>query len=207
MSNPYGQNPESNSGENQPSSGDQPSYGQTPPPPPTGDTGYGQSQPSAGEPSYGQNEPPTYGEQPPTYGQQPPAYGEQPPAYGQQPPSYGQQPPAYGEQQPAYGQQPGYGQNPYGGYAAVGQAHPQGVAVLVLGILGIVVCGICAVIAWVMGNKAIKEIDANPTAYNNRQMVNVGRILGMVGTIIWGAFIVIYVVVIIVGVVAAQSGR
>ena len=75
-----------------------------------------------------------------------------------------------------------------------------------LGILGIVVCGICAVIAWVMGNRVVKEIDANPTAYNNRQMVNVGRILGIVGTILWAAVIVFYVVFIIIAAVSASTG-
>jgi hypothetical protein len=88
-------------------SGEQPQYGQQPPP-------YGEQQP----PQYGQ---PRYGEQqPPQYGQ--PQYGEQqPPQYGQ--PQYGDQPPQYPPAQP-YGQQPPqYGQ-PYGQQYAPGQAYP-----------------------------------------------------------------------------------
>lgn len=178
MSYPYGQNPEPNSGDNQPGSGDQPSFGQTPPPP-----SYGQSpQP----PSYGQTPPP------PSYGQTPPPPSDQP--YNP-PPTYGQQA-SYG-QQPSYGQNP-YSQNPYGSYGSMTQPHPQGTAVLVLGIVGIVFCGIAAVIAWVIGNKALKEIDANPAAYNNRQLVVVGRILGIVGTCLWALGIIAYVIFFIV---------
>jgi hypothetical protein len=167
MSNPYGNNPEPDSGENHPGPGDQPSYGQTPPPP--------------GGPSYGQTPPP------PDQGY------NQPPGYGQQ--QYGQTPP-YG--QPDQGGYQAYGQNPYAGYGTMAQPHPQGTAILVLGIVGIVICGIAAVVAWVMGNKALKEIDANPSAYSNRQMVVVGRILGIVGTALWAIAIVAYVIFFIV---------
>ena len=39
--------------------------------------------------------------------------------------------------------------------------HPQAVTVLVLGILGIVVCGLCGPFAWSMGNKAEREMAAS----------------------------------------------
>ena len=84
------------------------------------------------------------------------------------------------------------------------QPHPQGTAVLVLGIVGIVVCGIAAVVAWVMGNKALKEIDANPSAYSNRQLVVIGRILGIIGTILWAVVIVGYVIFFVV--LVSQAG-
>ncbi len=84
------------------------------------------------------------------------------------------------------------------------QPHPQGTAILVLGIVGILVCGIAAVIALVMGNKALKEIDANPGAYNNRQNVVIGRILGIVGTVLWGIGIIAYAIFFIA--VLSQAG-
>ncbi len=126
-------------------SGQQPQYGQQPPPPP----GYGQQ-----PPAYGQQPPPPpgYGQQPPAYGQQPPpppGYGQQPPAYGQQPPGY-PQPPAYGQpagypQPPAYGQPPQYpmgGGNPYGvGGPAVGQPADVGKRFLAF-LLDLVIFGI-----------------------------------------------------------------
>ena len=42
--------------------------------------------------------------------------------------------------------------------------HPQGTTILVLGILSLVVCGILGPFAWSMGNKALREINADPTA-------------------------------------------
>ena len=38
----------------------------------------------------------------------------------------------------------------------------RGTTVLVLGILGLVVCPICGIIAWVMGNKDLAEMAAGP---------------------------------------------
>jgi hypothetical protein len=57
--------------------------------------------------------------------------------------------------------------------------------VLVLGIIGIVICFPCGIIALIMGNNALKEIDANPGAYTNRGTVNAGRILGIIAVVIW----------------------
>jgi uncharacterized membrane protein len=98
-----------------------------------------------------------------------------------------------------------YDQNPYGpgpgpGPGPVPQPHPQGTTVLVLGIVGLVVCFVAGIIALVMGNKALKEIDANPAAYNNRQSVVVGRILGIIG-VAWQVIVaIIYVILIVVAV-------
>ncbi|WP_370287491.1 hypothetical protein [Nocardioides sp.] len=74
----------------------------------------------------------------------------------------------------------GYGGGGYGGGFA--QEHPKGTQILIFGILGIVCCGPLGIAAWVMGNKAIREIDANPAAYTNRGQVNAGRICGIVAT-------------------------
>jgi hypothetical protein len=62
--------------------------------------------------------------------------------------------------------------------------HPQATTALVLGILGVALCGILAPIAWAIGGKAVKEIDANPAAYSGHGEANAGRILGIVGTCI-----------------------
>lgn len=82
----------------------------------------------------------------------------------------------------------GYQQQP-GGYGHQVE-HPQGTTVLILGVLGIVACQILGPIAWSMGNKALEEIDRDPLRYSNRSNVNLGRILGMVGT----AFLALYLV-------------
>ena len=52
---------------------------------------------------------------------------------------------------------------------------------LILGILGIFFV-IPAPIAWVMGSKAKKEIAATGAHYSNEQLINIGRILGIVFT-------------------------
>jgi Domain of unknown function (DUF4190)/M penetrans paralogue family 26 len=73
--------------------------------------------------------------------------------------------------------------------------HPKGITVLVLGILSLVCCSPLGIVALVMGNNALKEIDAQPGRYSNRQIVQIGRILGIIGivflviTIIWFLFL------------------
>lgn len=111
-------------------------------------------------------------------------------------PSY-QQPP--GPPQAGYPQAGGYG--PYGYQMPVD--HPQGTTILVLGILSIVLCGLLAPVAWIMGSNALKEIDANPGRYGNRSNVQIGRIIGMVYTILMIVVIVAFIALLVV--VAASS--
>ena len=69
--------------------------------------------------------------------------------------------------------------------------HPQGTGVLIAGIVGIWMCGLVfGLFAWIQGTKAIKEIDANPAAYSNRSTVNIGRILGMIATVLWSCIVI-----------------
>ena len=91
-----------------------------------------------------------------------------------------------------------YDQNPYQQPYGGGQAHPQGTTVLVLGIVSLFTCFIVGIVALVMGNRALKEIDANPTAYNNRQNVVVGRILGIISIVLWVIGIVGYIILVVV---------
>ncbi len=73
--------------------------------------------------------------------------------------------------------------------------HPKGMTILILGILSLVCCSPLGIAAFVMGNNALKEIDAQPGRYANRQIVQIGRILGIIGmvflalTIIWFLFL------------------
>jgi|JRYG01.1.fsa_nt_gb hypothetical protein len=61
----------------------------------------------------------------------------------------------------------------------------QGTLILVLGILGFIGCGIITAIpAWIMGNNALKAIDSGEGDPNERQLVQVGRILGIVATVL-----------------------
>jgi len=60
----------------------------------------------------------------------------------------------------------------------------RGVVVLVLGILGIVVCFICGIIAWVMGNNDLREMNAGLMDPSGRGMTRAGKICGIVGVVI-----------------------
>lgn len=93
----------------------------------------------------------------------------------------------------SYGTPPPPPAGNYGGSVGGGD-HPQGTTILILGILGLVCCGPLGIAAWVMGNKAIKEIDANPSAYTNRGTVNAGRICGMIASILLVVGIVAYII-------------
>jgi hypothetical protein len=68
---------------------------------------------------------------------------------------------------------------------------------MILGILGIAVCGICAPFAWSIGGKAVREIDANPAGYSGRSEANAGKIMGIVGTCL-----IIFGIVVLVGLFA-----
>ena len=97
---------------------------------------------------------------------------------------------------------------PYGQqYGAPPQEHPQGTLILVFGILGIFIT-IFAPIAWYMGNKAKREIQASGIQYSNEQNVSIGRMLGKIFTIIAlisiALSIIITIIVVAVGV--SQSG-
>jgi multisubunit Na+/H+ antiporter MnhB subunit len=64
--------------------------------------------------------------------------------------------------------------------------HPQTTTILILGILGLAVCQVLGPFAWSMGNKALREIDASNGQLGGRDTTNVGRILGIVATVILG---------------------
>ncbi|HYO38129.1 MAG TPA: DUF4190 domain-containing protein [Nocardioidaceae bacterium] len=154
-------------------------------------------------PGDGDQPPDPYGRppgQPPEqpYGQQP-GYGQ--PGYGDQPGSGqygqygGQQYGQYGAQQ--YGGQ--YGQPPYGqGYPQ--QDHPRATTSLVLGIVGIVLCGLAAPFAWRMGKKAVDEIDASHGQLGGRGSAKAGYILGLIGTILLGLALLVIVAAVGLGI-------
>ena len=70
----------------------------------------------------------------------------------------------------------------------------QATTALVLGILGIVICGgILSPFAWVMGNKEMEAIDAGRRPPENRGTANAAKILGIVGTVLLGIGIILVV--------------
>ena len=161
-----------------------------------------------------QNQQPGSNPYQPPPGQNPSGGGAAP--YGQPSPNpYGQASPTpYGQASPTpYGQPSStpYGQAspaPYGQpYGVATQEHPQGTIIFVLGIVGIFV-GVCAPIAWYLGNKTLREITASGASYSNVSQIRTGRMLGKVFTIIYIVLIVLYIVffVVIFGIAASQGG-
>jgi hypothetical protein len=134
------------------------------------------------------NQPPTPPAQPGYWEQQQgqPPYGQQP--YGQQP--YGQQPPP----PPSYGQQGGYAPD-----------HPKATTALILGILGIVVCGVLAPFAWRIGKRTRDEIDASNGQLGGRGSAQAGYVLGLIGTILLGLGLLLLVGLLVLGMIGAVS--
>ncbi len=78
--------------------------------------------------------------------------------------------------------------------------HPQTMTVFVLGILALClgcVGVILGPIGWVMGNRALAEIDRRPGDYEGRSTVRTGMTLSIVGTVVWGLVSVIYLIYLI----------
>lgn len=55
---------------------------------------------------------------------------------------------------------------------------------LVLGICGLVVCGICGIIAWVMGSQDIAEMKAGAMDPSGYSITNAGRTCGVIATLL-----------------------
>ncbi len=103
---------------------------------------------------------------------EPPRHGE-PTGYGYS--SNQPEPPSYQQLQPGYG---GVSAQPYGS-----ADHPQGTTVLVLGILGIFF-PILAPVAWYLGSRALREIRSSGARPGNQQHLVIGRLLGLVMTVL-----------------------
>ncbi len=78
--------------------------------------------------------------------------------------------------------------------------------VLVMGILGLVFCQVLAPIAWVMGNKELAAIDAGRRDPTNREHANIGKILGIIGTVLVALGILFFILWIAFVVLIAAGG-
>lgn len=77
---------------------------------------------------------------------------------------------------------------------------------LVLGILGIVVCGVCGPFAWSMGLRAEREMRAQPGRWSGDTEVTVGKILGIVSTGLLGLTAAVVLVFVFGSVLAGVAG-
>ena len=79
----------------------------------------------------------------------------------------------------------------------------RGGAVLALGIIGLVVCFICGIFAWVMGNKDLREMDAGIMDPSGRGTTKAGKICGMISVILAIVGLGIWLLFMIIGIGSA----
>ena len=75
----------------------------------------------------------------------------------------------------------------------------RGTLILVLGILGLVICGPLGIAAWVMGSGDLKEMNAGTMDPGGRSLTNAGKICGMIASILTIIGVVILIVVFALG--------
>ncbi len=72
--------------------------------------------------------------------------------------------------------------------------------ILAMGIMSFLVCGICGIIAWVMGNTALKDIQAGRHDPANKGLVQVGYYLGMTSVLLHlfcGAGYIVFIAIMV----------
>lgn len=99
-----------------------------------------------------------------------------------------------------------YPNAPAPGYSPTPPAsHPRAILALILGIVGVVVCPIAGPFAFVISNNAMKEIDASGGTIGGRGMVQAGKILGIIGTVLLALYVIGGIVVVIVSFASSNS--
>jgi hypothetical protein len=88
--------------------------------------------------------------------------------------------------EPPYGTPPQYGH----GYP-VPRNHYRATTILVLGILGLVCCTPCGPFAWVMGHRALREINSSGGRIGGHGKVLAGYICGIIATALLALTLVI----------------
>lgn len=82
----------------------------------------------------------------------------------------------------------------------------RGTTVLVLGILGLVVCQVCGIIAWVMANKDLPKMEAGTMDPEGIGQTKAGKICGIISVILLALIIVFYVIFFVIFGAAAAQG-
>jgi hypothetical protein len=106
---------------------------------------------------------------------------------------------------PPPGREPGWDPSPWPHRPDVAYLHARQVqhasssatTALILGILGLIVCPlVLSIPAWVIGHNARRESEQLP-GRPNWGAANTGYVLGIIGTVMWTLFIVVFVVYVI----------
>jgi hypothetical protein len=79
--------------------------------------------------------------------------------------------------------------------------------VLVLGILSLVACAPLGIIAWIMGNTDLREMDGGLMDPSGRSNTSAGRVCGIIGTVLFAVSLVIAIIVILLSVAGAVAAQ
>lgn len=83
----------------------------------------------------------------------------------------------------------------------------RGVMILVFGILGLLLCVIFGIIAWVMGKGDLEKMKRGAMDREGESLTKVGYILGMVSVILNLVAILIWVLVVVLAIGAGAAAR
>ena len=81
----------------------------------------------------------------------------------------------------------------------------RGAIILAFGILGLVVCQLFGVAAWVMADNDLKETDRGYMDPSGRDFTRTGRILGMVSTALLAVSLLIVILVFLVSILSHNT--
>lgn len=79
--------------------------------------------------------------------------------------------------------------------------------ILVFGILGLVVCAPLGIVAWVMGNNDLKEMDAGAMDPSGRGITQGGKICGIVATVLLIIGVVVSILLFSLGVLGSLAAH
>jgi hypothetical protein len=79
--------------------------------------------------------------------------------------------------------------------------------ILILGILGLVVCGPCGIAAWIMGNNDLKEMDAGTMDPSGRGQTQAGKICGIIACVFMIIGVIFFFVAFGLGVIGSVAGH
>jgi hypothetical protein len=83
----------------------------------------------------------------------------------------------------------------------------RGGLILALGILGLVCCFICGIIAWVMGSNDLKEMAAGRMNPTGQGLTQAGKICGMISVILQVVGFIIWMLFMSLGIVSGFVQR
>ncbi|MEV5652687.1 DUF4190 domain-containing protein [Nocardia sp. NPDC052254] len=77
--------------------------------------------------------------------------------------------------------------------------HPHATTILLVGVLSLLCCGALGPVAWVMGKRALDQIEMSGGTIGGRSQVLVGYVLGIVGTVMMVLVAGIFLLMLISG--------